>query len=209
MDFNIVYFAFVGGVFGGVEQKVISQFDALFAKNSRTYLYLVSSTAAQELFAREISKRENVKLLVNAEAKLSNPYFRRKEKFQFLTDVLRNYNADNTVIYFRYPDSDLIFLRFLKAHDQFTFVTEHQEIENTFRNFKRDGRYLNNLLEIISGRKVRKEITAFVGVTPEITDFEIRICGQNGKKNITIGNGIDVQKYPVREVNTNDPGLIK
>ena len=41
MDFNIVYFAVVGPKYGGVEQKIIAQFDALAKQRANVILYFV------------------------------------------------------------------------------------------------------------------------------------------------------------------------
>lgn len=209
MDFSIVYFASVGQNYGGVEQKIIAQFDALVKQRSNVVLYLICSFSPNGALALEVNKRPNIKLLVNTLSKVKNPFYRRKEKFQLISNVLKNYDPGETLIYFRYPDADFQFLDFLKANKGYKIVTEHQEIENTFRKFKIRVNYLDNLLESIYGRNVRRRIHAFVGVTSEITDFEIKASGEPKKNRITIGNGIDVQNYPIRILNTEHPEIIK
>ena len=209
MDFNIVYFAVVAHKYGGVEQKIIAQFDALVKQRTNVILYLVCSFSPIGIFAGEINKRPNIKVVVNTSSKVKNPFSRRKEKFQLIAKVLKDYNPQNTIVYFRYPDPDFLFLKFLKAFKEYKFVTEHQEIENTFKKSRFTGSYLGYMLETIYGRNVRKRICAFVGVTREISDFEVKRSGEPKKRKITIGNGVDVQKYPMRIMNNEHPEIIK
>jgi len=209
MEFNIVYFAFVGPKYGGVEQKIIAQFDALAKQRANVILYFVCSFSPKGIFAGEINKRPNIKVLVNTSGKVKNPFSRRKEKFQLISNVLKDYNPKNTIVYFRYPDPDFLFLNLLKVCKEYKFVTEHQEIENTFKKSRFTGSYLGYVLETIYGRTVRKRICAFVGVTREISDFEVKRSCEPKKRKITIGNGIDVQKYPMRIMNNEHPEIIK
>jgi glycosyltransferase involved in cell wall biosynthesis len=209
MEFNIVYFAFVSANYGGVEQKIIAQFDALVKQRPNVTLYFVCSFYPKGMFVSEINKRPNVKVLVNTETKVKNPYFRRKEKFQLVSKVLKEYDPKNTIVYFRHPDSDFLFLDFLKANKEYKFITEHQEVENTFKKSRFNGNYFGFILETFFGRNVRKRLSAFVGVTREISDFEIKKSGEPNKRKITIGNGTDVQKFSVRSLNNEHPETIK
>jgi hypothetical protein len=65
------------------------------------------------------------------------------------------------------------------------------------------------VFETVYGRKVRNRISAFVGVTQEITDFEINESRIKNKHSATIGNGISVNKYPVRKFRNEQPETIK
>lgn len=198
MDYKLVYIAFVSGDFNGVEQKIIAQYDALHALGVEIHLFLVSSFDPSETFAFEIKKRSSVNILVNSSAKIRNPWARRKEKFGFISSILSDYNPKNTIVYFRYPLADLIFLRFLKKNKAFRFVTEHQEIENTFVKGKFKGRFFKNTLELLWGKQVRRLITGYVGVTTEITTFAQAQVPNKGHYFKTIGNGIDINKHPLR-----------
>lgn len=207
MNYNILYFAFVSNKLGGVEQKILAQFDALKAIHPATYLYLVSTFKPGLALEKEISKREDLIVLVNTIVK--NPLKRRKEKFDLIVNSLKNYLPHNTIIYFRYPNADFIFCRFLKENSSYKIITEHQEIENTFKKGKFNGNYLRNTFELIWGRKVRKLLAGFVGVTPEITAYELSIAKQPNKPALTNGNGIHVEKYPVRQPMLEKPNEIK
>ena len=209
MSITIVYVAIVGQNYGGVEQKIISQFDALKQYRSNVFLYLLTSFPPRGAFAEQIKKRPGVHVLVNSSEKAGNPMTRRMEKFSLLTNALKRHDPGKTIIYFRHPDSDYAFCRFLKENPRFKIVTEHQEIENEYRVYKFKGNHINNILETIYGRSVRRRLAAFVGVTPQITDFEMKESGQPYKMNYTMGNGIDVHRYPLRSLNTGHPEIIK
>jgi len=195
--FNILYFAFVSDHFGGVEQKIIGQFDALNNINNNTHLYFVSSSVPNEKLKSEIKARDKVQSLVNT--MVNNAFSRRKEKFEFITNELKKFSPLDTVIYFRYPNADFLFLDFLKKNSEYKIVTEHQEFENTFLKYKFNGNYLRNILELFYGKKVRMYINGFVGVTSEIIDFQFRILGNSNVKSLYLGNGISVDKYKLRK----------
>jgi len=128
MDYNILYFAFVGNSFGGVEQKIIAQYDALSLIRPNTRLYLVSTSQPGSSLETEIQKRSGIHLIINSSDKRRNPYSRRKEKFDLIYRVLLGYKPNETICYFRYPNADFLFLQFLKKCKDFKIITEHQEI---------------------------------------------------------------------------------
>lgn len=208
-EFDILYFAFVSASFGGVEQKIFGQFDALRHIHPDTHLFLVSSTPPGERLAAEMGKREQVKALVNTAARTANPFARRKEKFELIGQELKGFDPDTTLIYFRYPNADFIFLDFLKRHKAWRFVTEHQEIENAFSRYKFNGNYLRNTFEMVWGKAVRRHITAFVGVTEEIKNYELSVEGSGAKKSIAVGNSINVESYPLRKPLATDMNQVK
>jgi glycosyltransferase involved in cell wall biosynthesis len=198
LNYKIIYFAFIGDKLDGVTQKIIAQFDALSAVGADIYLFLVSSFTPGETLALEIKKRSGVNILVNSHEKIRNPWYRRKEKFDLISSVLSGNSPKNTIVYFRYPLSDIIFLRFLKKNKVFTFVTEHQEIENIFAKSISNGRFFRSTLELLWGKQVRKLIKGYVGVTEEITAFERTQVNNKHHYFKTIGNGVDMNKYPLR-----------
>ena len=54
------------------------------------------------------------------------------------------------------------------------------------------------LQEIFLGRFIRSQADAIVGVTDEITQYQLKRCHNPDKPHITIGNGIDVASVPLR-----------
>lgn len=201
MSYSIVYFAFVSADYGGVEQKIISQFDALYKLRANAYLFLVSSFPPGEKLSNEINKRSNLNILINSVEKIKNPWKRRKEKFELIEKALKAFVPDSTFVYLRYPGADILFLNFLRNNTKYIFITEHQEIENTFPLFKFNGNYRRNIFEIIWGRTVRKRITGIVGVTEEILSYEKSRTITDKKYFAVIGNGINVNAIPLRNIN--------
>jgi glycosyltransferase involved in cell wall biosynthesis len=195
---KILYFAIVGKEFGGVEQKILGQFDAIKELNADINLILVSKFRPGSALQSEIDSRDSITVLVNSCERVRKPWSRRKEKFDLMNSVLGKFNHQNTIVYLRDPLADIYLLRFLKKNKNHLFVSEHQDIENTLCKFKIRGRLVINLLELIWGKQCRRYITGFVGVTDEITDYERSVAEGPLKLFKTIGNGIDIKKYPLR-----------
>ena len=209
-EFNILYFAFVSDSFGGVEQKIIGQFDALIEIHLQTHLYLVSTNKPKDIFLDQIHKRANIHSLNNTIVK--NPLKRRAEKFRMIKEVLRGYNSTDTIIYFRYPGADILFYNFLKDVSSFKIITEHQEIENKMRIGKFTGSYYSDILDFLYGRKVRSLIFGFVAVSSQYLQNQfsyLTISKQKLKPAIVNGNGIDVSNYKLREPPVFDGKLLK
>jgi len=209
MHYNLIYFAFIGSNLGGVEQKILGQFDALFRLRGSVRLCLASSLPPDERLYRELSLRPNVSLFTSSGRGVFKAYTRRKVKLDFFASKLKEYRPEDTICYFRYPGADFLFLNFIRTNSRYRIITEHQQIENTFYKWKFNGNYLGNFLEMLLGRAIRRKLYGFVGVTEEITEYETKICRKPHKPSITIGNGINTNLYPVRHPNTNNPESIK
>lgn len=198
MNYNLFFVAFIGGEFGGIEQKLIAQFDALQSCGVNINMFLISKVVSSDRLLQETVKRPGISIVINSAEKINNPWRRRKEKFDLILSKLSDFEPKNTIIYFRDPQSDILFLRFLQSSKIFKFVTEHQDIENTFSKGIFKGRFLINTLELIWGKACRKMITGFVSVTTEITTYERSLAGDRNHYFETIGNGIDIVRYPLR-----------
>ena len=197
-----MYFAFVSANFGGVEQKIIAQFDALYAIGAKIHLFLVSSFSPGETFASEIEKRSYANILTNSSSRIRNPWIRRKEKFDLITSELSHHNPKSTIVYLRYPLADPLFLRFLKINKVFRFVTEHQEIENKLRLGILTENFLEDIFDFVYGKAVRNKITGFVGVSSQYLNNQISYLNRNIRSNkffLVNGNGIDTSKFCVRK----------
>jgi glycosyltransferase involved in cell wall biosynthesis len=75
-------------------------------------------------------------------------------------------------------------------------VTEHQTIE--VNEYKLDHGFLACLYFKIFARFIRGQSDAIVGVTDEITGYQVIHSGDSGKPHITIGNGINVASVSIR-----------
>jgi len=212
MDYKIVYFAFVSANFGGVEQKIIAQFDALLALEAEIHLFLVSSFTPDETFALEIKKRSDVNILINSPEKITNSWARRKEKFDLVTMTLSEFNPKSTLVYFRYPIADFLFLRFLKKNKEYRFITEHQHIENRLRIGIFDFNFIETILDTMYGKAIRNRISGFVGVSSQYLENQLSYLKSSvriKKHSIVNGNGIDTASINLRSYPYFDSHILK
>lgn len=77
------------------------------------------------------------------------------------------------------------------------YLIEYQTIEPLERKLIGKSGYL--LSDLLFGNALRKYVDAIVGVTDEITQYEVSRSGDPKKPHITIGNGFDVVSAPVRQ----------
>jgi glycosyltransferase involved in cell wall biosynthesis len=81
-------------------------------------------------------------------------------------------------------------------------VIEYQTIEPVEYRLKR--KYLHLFIDFFHGDAIRKYSDAIVGVTEEITRYQLNRSGITNKPQITIGNGFDVASVPERDARQYD-----
>ncbi len=180
----------------GVEKKLISQFKALKSLGGiQTELLLLMNSKPDDELQSELDLI-GAKALWPENTGLSR-LEKREMKFCMLIDQLKQFDPLDSVLYIRYPISDPFFLRFLRSLEDWTIITEHQDKERYSASlFSSPIRYLS---EIVYGKRVRRNVNAFVGVTQEILDYERELSKRNGQREGFVnGNGIDVESVPVR-----------
>lgn len=103
------------------------------------------------------------------------------------------------IMYFRHSITSLLYYPFnyLKIFRDCKFVTEHQTIERN--EFKLNHLNRKTFKDIFFERILRGQSDAIVGVTDEITDYQITCSGDPHKPHITIGNGINVKSCSLRQ----------
>ena len=104
-------------------------------------------------------------------------------------------NSQVDVIYARYHGGDPIFARFAKKYGK-KIITEHQTLETI--EMRITSKYLKWFSEIFFGPKILRSVTAIVGVTAEICNYEVKRSGNKIKFYLVNGNGIDVSSVPLR-----------
>ena len=113
------------------------------------------------------------------------------------------------IIYSRIPPLSISTLISLRKRRTCKVVFEFQSIESL--EAWSSGRYFFALLESIFGKMRRKNIDGIVGVTDEITAYQLKKSGNDSIPHITIGNGFAVSSVPVRQAppyNDNDLHLL-
>lgn len=102
------------------------------------------------------------------------------------------------IIYLRIPFPSFEIVKTFKKIRKGKIIIEYQTIEK-FEN-KLLGNYWYLFLDFLFGSSIRKYSDAIVGVTSEITQYQLKRCKNFNKPHITIGNGIDVVSVPVRQL---------
>lgn len=104
--------------------------------------------------------------------------------------------SEHDVLYTRifYPSPQLS--RILKQPRACKIVIEYQSIEPL--EYRLIGKYWYLPIDFLFGNSIRRYTDGIVGVTNEITQYEVARAGDPQKPHITIGNGFAVQSVPVR-----------
>lgn len=111
------------------------------------------------------------------------------------------------VLYYRYSGSFPLYYpgKILRRFRACKIVTEHQTKE--LDEFKLNNNALSYWSDYFFGRLLRKHSDAIIGVTDEITHYEVSRSGDPEKPHLTIGNGFAVQSVPIRQAPQYDNDL--
>jgi glycosyltransferase involved in cell wall biosynthesis len=103
------------------------------------------------------------------------------------------------ILYYRYSGAFPLYYpnKYLRGFRTCRIVTEHQTKE--LDEFKLNNNALTYWSERLCGKLLRKQSDAIIGVTDEITQYEITRAGDLKKPHLTIGNGFAVQSVPLRQ----------
>ena len=130
MNYQIIYFAFVGNTLGGVEQKVISQADNIYRIKKNFKLIIISNYELESDFKNEITKRKSYITSLNCKSFIwKNRFTLRIMKIIILDKELNKQDAKNSIIYLRFPLADFFTWIFFLKNKKYTIITEHQDIE--------------------------------------------------------------------------------
>lgn len=130
----------------------------------------------------------------------------RIRRARYISHVIGNEikNLDYTdCVLLRYPYHIFYYPKnILKKFRKCNVVFEHNTKE--WDEFKLSSGYFSqsSLQELFLGRFIRSQSDAIVGVTDEITQYQLKRCNDPDKPHITIGNGIDVASVPLRHIPT-------
>ncbi|MCX6335526.1 MAG: hypothetical protein NT092_14710 [Bacteroidia bacterium] len=102
------------------------------------------------------------------------------------------------ILYTRMLSPSRITSRILKNPRKCKIIIEYQSIEPN--ESRLDGDYISLFYDFLYGDDIRKYTDGIVGVTDEITNYEVSRSGDPGKPHITIGNGFNVDSVNVRRL---------
>lgn len=192
---QVIYFHMYGGNAGdGINKKILAQASRLHETGIGVRLALVGGineasqdqTFLQVLTPRTWPGQDSLFLKRLYRQHLARSYIRR---------VIRESGA-GTVLYLRYPVPILITPWDLAHKKSCSVVLECNSIETEEQ--KQHTFPLKYLYERIFGRAFRKSADAIIGVTDEITRYQVARSGDPDKPHITIGNGFDVDSVRLR-----------
>jgi len=183
----------------GMNKKVITQCLTLIKLGYNVKLLLLSNNDAQipcgypyDLFIEvdqiEIASNTHLLKKIIVSQKIAN----------ILKREINSLNDDD-IIYTRYP-FPLLFCRknFLKRYRSCKLVFEHNTIESY--EFRSTKNYFDFILDYIFGKLLINQTSGVVGVTDEITNYEVSRIEDSKKPHVTIGNGFNVRSVPLKKL---------
>lgn len=211
---KIIYIVFSDFQLSGANKKILCQFKKMIELTGPALLIVVTSFSPRHIWFQYLDQleipREYLDFLIvpkiDTPFKIVNKVCQRKEQFLLLkTKVLAN-ALNNTIIYMRYPGSDLFFYDFLKKLSHLHTITEHQDKE--ISRYSISTRFLPTISDIFFGSMTRKLLSGIVGVTPEILKHEIGRTNKNIPGHV-MTNGIDCSSYKLRKYVPSEPDNVR
>lgn len=114
---------------------------------------------------------------------------------QVIGDIISTLKAQD-ILYLRVPYPSPSISKILRQPRACKIVIEYQTIEPL--EYRLKGKYWYLLIDFLFGDAIREYTDAIVGVTDEITQYEMSRSGNYKKPHITIGNGFDAASVPLR-----------
>jgi len=110
--------------------------------------------------------------------------------------IIETLHSDE-ILYTRIPSPSRIISKIVKSPRKCKIVIEYQSVEPNERRLA--GDYLFVLYDYFYGGDIRKYTDGIVGVTDQITQYQVSRSGDPNKPHITIGNGFNVDSVNVRK----------
>jgi glycosyltransferase involved in cell wall biosynthesis len=104
--------------------------------------------------------------------------------------------TNQDIVYLRNPYPFFEVSRIMRKSRGCKIVIEYQTIEPL--EFRLNRKYWYLFLDFLFGNSIRHYSDAIVGVTNEITQYQLKRCEYHDKPHITVGNGIDVASVPLK-----------
>lgn len=180
----------------GVGQKIVAQLNAMRRNGINATLFYFTATDIGDV---DLPGVNIVRLPVDPTVGYLNISKLCVGRFvaDYLKDRLLN-RMPPGVVYFRYHPPDAYMLRVFHALASrgFKLVTEHQTKE--VNEYLLQGSYGKAMLEFMYGRWLGRYLSGMVAVTHEVLSYQMKVRGKLPA--IVLGNGIDVERYPVRKI---------
>jgi len=195
---KIKYFVFGGkSIDDSISKKIISQVSALTNLGLNVELIMVKLVNSAD-----ISYPPYNFLTIYPVNKVSTgDFIGRIKRARIICKIFRETIASlgkNDILYYRYSAPFPLYFpyQYLKGFRYCKIITEHQTKE--VDELKMNGYSLSYFSELFFGKFFKKQSDAIIGVTEEITEYEITSIGDLNIPHLTLGNGFAVQSVRVR-----------
>ena len=189
---KVIYIFRSGNSLSGVHRKVNSQMQLLRANGVNCVTHNICSGCPQ-------INNNNARTFAipdyTSRIKILNKFKRELFVIAHLGDQISSLNSQD-IIYMRIPYPSFFLSRLLSQKRACKIVIEHQSIEPL--EYRSIEKYWYLFIDYLFGDAIRMYSDGIVGVTDEITQYELMRAGNPKKPNITIGNGYDVESVTVR-----------
>ena len=190
--YTIIFF---GKEPSGVQKKIISQVKNLNDLGLPAVLYSLTGNDDDSSPLPQVNKI----LIPNLEYHIPTSFFAKKRRIDIrdyaFNNIIETLKADE-ILYTRIPSPSRITSKLLKNSRKCKIVIEYQTIEPVERRL--NGEYSGLIFDFFYGDDIRKFTDGIVGVTNEITHYQVTRSGDPKKPHITIGNGINVDSVTLR-----------
>jgi len=192
----MIYFHTYGGdIYNGINNKIVAQASNLYKSGIDISLVLLgglNKNYPDNNFIKYLSLHDNFFSRSTIFKRLYRQYIAKK----YIKKVIR-LSDSSTTLYLRYPLPILLLPHDLSTQRKCRIVFECNAIE--IHEEIRSKSYFSYFREIIFGVRFRNHCDAIIGVTDEITRYEVQRSGNLNKPHMTLGNGFDVDSVPVRQ----------
>jgi glycosyltransferase involved in cell wall biosynthesis len=178
----------------GVEKKIASQVFFLKQLQVEISIIIITDNEKAQTESRDI-RFIVVPKFSKSKFRLINILTREHVIIRNLWYVICQLNTDD-ILYLRYRYPFFSWLYFMHKKRKCKIVFEHQSFE--YQEYMKRGNYLYPLFDFMFGGSIRSHCDGIVGVTEEITKYQVKRSGDPGKPHVTLGNGIDVDAVPVK-----------
>jgi glycosyltransferase involved in cell wall biosynthesis len=190
--YTIIFF---GKEPSGVQKKIISQVKNLNDLGLPAVIYSLTGINDDSPPLPHVHKI----IIPNLEYQSPKSFFAKKRRINTrdyaFNRIIETLHEDE-ILYTRIPSPSRITSKFLKNPRKCKIVIEYQTIEPI--QGRLNGEYGSLVFDFFFGDDIRKFTDGIVGVTNEITQYQVTRSGDPKKPHITIGNGITVNSVTMR-----------
>jgi len=187
---------FFGKEVAGVQKKILSQVMHLNNLGVSSEIYSLTGPEDNSPPVPFVHKMVIPGLECHAPKNFFAKIRRNAIRDQSISTLIERLAADE-ILYTRVLSRSGITSKLLKKPRNGKIVIEYQSIEPNENRL--EGDYVSLLYDFLYGDDIRKYTDGIVGVTDEITRYQLRRSGDPDKPHITIGNGFTVDSVNIRK----------